>query len=134
MPRKEIKATAREVQKARAEWYSFHYENRQKVKHFDNEKMQTYQYTASMIMPARMTIYGGVADDWPERKAYELAGQYKLDVNLINHWYLSEAGWEEFQRQWQQLPEPVDLYPGPCVQVGDLYPLYTMPAEAEPPK
>ena len=132
MPRKEIKATAAEVQKARAEWYSFHYASRQKVKTFTDEKMQTYQYAASMINPAQMTIYGGVAHDWPERKAYELAGRYKLDVNLVNHWYLSEAGWEEFQRLWRELPEPVDLFIEPGVQLGDMVLTTVNQTEASP--
>jgi len=132
---RQIKAKAKAIQKARQDWYTFHYDKRQKAKTLSHDQLERYQYAASMITAARMTIYGGVAHDWPPRQAYELAGQYKLDVNLVNHWYLSEAGWEEFQRQWKELPEPVDiLSPTSCVQIGELSTLYTLEAGAEPPK
>jgi len=136
---RQIKATAKAVQKARRDWYTFHYDNRQQAKILSHDQLERYQYAASMIEAARMTIYGGVPGDFPERQAYEIATRYRLDVNLINHWYLSEAGWEEFQRLWRELPEPVDLYQSetvhtPCVQIGELYTLSTMGADAEPPK
>ena len=136
---RQIKATAKAVQRARRDWYTFHYDNRQQAKILSHDQLERYQYAASMIEAARMTIYGGVPGDFPERQAYEIATRYRLDVNLINHWYLSEAGWEEFQRLWRELPEPVDLYQSetvhtPCVQIGELYTLSTMGADAEPPK
>lgn len=134
MPRR-IRATAKEVQRARAEWYQFHYENRQRAKAQDRDTLQAYQYAASMIAAPQMTVFGGLAHDWPERRAYELAGRDRLNVDLINPWYLSANGWNEFQRLWAQLPEPVDiLSTPPCVQVGELYTLYTLPAGAKPPK
>ena len=134
MPR-HIRATAAEVQKSRAEWYQFHYENRQRAKAQDRDTLQAYLYAASQIQAPQMTVFGGLSHDWPERQAYVLAGRNRLDVELINPWYLTDAGWNEFQRLWAQLPEPVDIFSTPpCVQVGDLYTLYTLPADANPPK
>lgn len=132
MPR-HIRATAREVQKARAEWYEFHYEHRQLARALTPEQLQNAQYSAAMVSPPTMTVFGGLPAEWPERQAYHFANRYRLDVSLINPWYVSEAGWEQFQSLWQQLPEPVDLYTERCVQIGDLYTLSTMPGEARPP-
>lgn len=134
MPRRII-ATAREVQKARAEWYSFHFDNRQQIKAMDARTLEAYRYAAGMITPPQMTVYGGVAHDYPERQAYSLASRMRLDVNLINPWYLSDAGWEQFQKRWAELPEPIDiLSTSPCVQVGELYTLSTIGPEAKPPR
>ena len=134
MPR-QIRATAAEVQRSRAEWYSFHVECRQRAKQLTADQLHGYLYAASMIQAPQMTVFGGVAHDYPERRAYQLAGQNRLDVHLINPWYLSDAGWSELQRLWAQLPEPIDIFStAPCVQVGELYTLSTMPAEARAPK
>lgn len=72
-----------------------------------------------------MTIFGGARFDHVTPSAYKLAAERGIDASLLNPWYLTAEGWTEFQRLWQQLPEPVDLYTPPCVQVGELYTLYT---------
>lgn len=133
MPRK-IKATARQVQIARRDWWAFHYEQRQRAKQLTSDQAFAYQYIASAIKQPEMTVFGGVHDTYPERLAYEMCGKQGLDVNLVNPWYLTDEGWSQFQDLWNQLPEPVDLYTPPCVQIGELYTLSTMPAESEPPK
>ena len=134
MPR-HIRATAKEVQKARGAWWSFHYENRQKAKALNAYELHSYQHCTSLIGQPRMTVFGGLEGDFPERRAYQIAAQSNLDVNLINPWYVSEEGWQTFLALWHELPEPVDIFSTPpCVQIGELYTLYTVPAEAEPPK
>lgn len=132
MPRT-VRATAKEVQKSRADWYQFHYKNRQRAQTLSPHELLSYQTAARMISPPQMTVFGGVAHDWPEPQAYRIAKGSGLDINLINPWYLSNEGWDQFQSRWQQLPEPVDiLSTPPCVQVGELYPLYTMPEDSKP--
>lgn len=133
MPR-HIKATAKKVQLSRRDWYTFHFDNHEKVKNLPSEILHKYQYVASMIESPTMTIFGGLPGDYPKREAFELCGKHELDANLLNSWYLSEDGWNAFQDLWSQLPEPVDLYTTPCVQIGELYTLYTMPSESETPK
>lgn len=119
MPR-HIRATAKEVQKSRAEWYAFHYEQRQKARNLHPSRLESYQHITRLIAPPKMTVFGGVTGDFPERRAYEIAYNSGLDVNLINPWYLSEAGWQTFQNLWAQLPEPVDILTEGAVQVGGL--------------
>lgn len=134
MPR-HIRATAREVQKSRAEWYAFHYEQRAKAEHLTANRLESYQHVARLIAPPTMTVFGGVPENFPERRAYEIAYSSGLDVNLINPWYLSESGWQTFQNLWAQLPEPVDiLSTPPCVQLGELFHLSTMPEASKPRK
>lgn len=130
------KASAREVQKSRGNWYAYHYEMRQLALALPPEKVKSALFICGEIAPPQMTVYGGVPESYPERTAYDLANRFELDVNLINPWYLSEAGWDDFQVKFQALPEPVDIYesyPQPaCVQIGELYTLSTMEACSEP--
>lgn len=130
MPRKK-RASAKQVHQSRRDWYVYHYENRQTIKALPPSMYQKYLYVTSMVEPPQMTVFGGLASDYPERQVYELAAKYGLDVNLINSWYLTDDGWACFQALWQALPEPTDLYTDACVQIGELYTLYTLPAEAE---
>jgi hypothetical protein len=100
--------------------------------------MHTYITATGYIKPPEMTVFGGLPGEWPERKAYELAAVWHLDIHLINPWYLTTQGWDEFQARWQQLPEPINLLKSktvhsPGVQIGNLYTLYTLPDEAQPP-
>ncbi len=124
MPRM-TKADIQKIQKARRDWYVFHLEAREFCKHLPPEALQNYLYVASRVSPPQMTIYGGVSRDWPEENAFRLSAQYGVDVNYVNSWYLTEAGWSEFQALWRALPEPADFVHIPCVQKADLYPLYT---------
>lgn len=131
MPRK---ATAKAIQQARAEWYEFHFDCREQIKAMDAEEIQRYQTAVSMISAPQMTIYGGLDEDYPEQAAYHIANRYHLDANLMVYWYVSEQGWQDFQKIWAQLPEPVDLYTSACVQVGELYTLSTVSPTLSTPK
>jgi len=122
MPRK---VTARDVQQARGEWWSFHYENRQKVKAMGAEQLHMLQYVCALVSPPVMTVFGSADFDRIDQNVYVLAGQYGVDPLLVNQWYVSDMGWNSFLEEWSKLPEPVDLYTSPCVQVGELYTLST---------
>lgn len=133
MPRP-IRATAKEIQRSRQDWYIYHLNYRQIAQALPADIVRAYIQATDAVAPPKMTIFGGLPGDYPDRSAYELAARLRLDVNLINPWYLTAEGWADFQALWTQLPEPVDLYTAPCVQVGELYTLSTMPAEASPRK
>lgn len=130
---RKAKISAKDIQRSRRDWYLFHFENRQTIKAISDDMLRSYQYIAGVIKPPHMTVYGGVSEDWPERKAYELCNKFELDVNLINPWYLSDSGWQALQELWQQLPEPVNLSTEGCVQVGELYTVSTVERAARPP-
>jgi hypothetical protein len=137
MPR-HVKATANAIQRSRRDWYAFHYECRQKAMALDKDIIHAYLEAVKNLLPPVMTMFGGLLADYPERRAYEIAAVYGLDVNLLNPWYLTTEGWDEFQILWQQLPEPINLFKSktvhtPGVQIGNLYTLYTLPDEVQPP-
>ncbi len=137
MPRqRKIKATAKAVQRSRADWYTYHYEQRQLVKALPPNELHAAQYIAGAIKPPTMTVYGGVSESFPESLCFELCGKHGVNPNLVNPWYLSDDGWAEFQRLWESLPEPVDIYENlstpACVQIGELSTLSTIGIESEP--
>lgn len=122
MPRK---VRAKDIQRARGEWWSFHYDLRQKVKALNVEQLRNLQYVCSLISPPVMTVFGGASFDSIGRDVYELASKYRIDPLIVNSWYASDEGWNQFLDLWKQLPEPVDLYTPPCVQIGELYTVST---------
>lgn len=104
-----LKITALDIQRSRADWYAFHYENRTRLLAMSKEEIYSYQRVCELIPAPEMTIFGGVKDDYPNRAAYELAKQWNLDVNLVNPWYVSDEGWEQYQSLFSQLPEPLEM-------------------------
>lgn len=118
------KIKAKDVQRARAEWYSFHYENRQRVKALTEAEQRTLQFLCADVTPT-MTVFGGAQFDLLSPRTYAEAARYKIDPILINPWYVSDMGWNSFLDLWRQLPEPVNLYTPPCVQIGELYTVST---------
>jgi len=119
MPRP-IKLTAKDVQRARRDWYIFHVEKRQKFLAMPPNTQHIYENAAMRVSAPRMTIYGGLEADHPTADEYRalMMVQGMQDIDLANPWYVSDEGWADFQRIWQELPEPVDLYTEGCVQKG----------------
>lgn len=133
MPRV-MKITARDIQKARANWYQFHYEKRAKFKALSINEQHIYEHAAFRIPPPTLTIYGGLPGDYPTSADIRtlMSIQGMRDTDLANPWYVSEAGWQEFQELWQQLPEPVDLSTEACVQKYPLVHIVHNPKELTP--
>ena len=136
MPRNpKLEITADEIQACRAAWYEYHYNARQYVKALPDYIRRLYQNVCNTIVsPPTLTVYGGVPHDWPPADAFYLAVKHGLDGNYINPWYLTEPGWEDFQRLWKQLPEPINLYPQGCVQIGPVVLSVHNLAEETPPQ
>jgi hypothetical protein len=135
---RKMRATIRQVQISRQDWYLFHLENRNLALALPASEIQTYITACGYTRPPQMSVFGGLSIDYPDRKVYEIAEIWKLNIHLVCPWYLTNQGWEEFQTLWQQLPEPVNVYSEtvhtPWVQVGDLSTVVHMPAESLPPK
>ncbi len=106
---RKFRITSQQIQRARADWYSYHYEIRQRFRNLDSDTQMRYRVIAGLLPGPVLSIYGGVSPDYPAREFYDLARDRNLDVHLLNPWYLSDAGWSAFQDLWKQLPEPVDL-------------------------
>jgi hypothetical protein len=131
MPR-HLRTTTDLVQKIRASWYEVHYSRRQQCKNMAPEQANLYRRALEILPAPTMTVYGSVPNDFPPREHFQIAGQFGLDVELLNQWYWSDFGWNDFQALWKALPEPVKLYPGGCVQLGELSTLYTEEADLGP--
>ena len=119
MPRR-WKIRAIDIQRSRANWYEWHIQARDFIKALPAPERIRYENAALQLTPPALTIYGGVPHNWPITEEFVAAARLGVDMNYVNPWYMTRAGWDELQRQWQLMPEPVDLYTEACVQVGDV--------------
>jgi len=110
MPR-ELKISANDIQRARRDWYTFHYDKRTTFKALPINDQHIYENAAFRVSPPDMTIYGGLRESWPTSEEMQILMKIQgmRDTDLCNPWYVSDAGWNDFQQLWAQLPEPVDL-------------------------
>ena len=110
MPRHAQKITAKEIQRARGDWYAYHYEKRAKFKALGTHEQHVYMEAAMRVSPPVMTIYGGFMESWPNQEETRMLCRIQglIDIDLACPWYVSDYGWQSFQELWKQLPEPVD--------------------------
>jgi len=126
MSRKPLVITASQIQTSRSHWYAYHFDQHKLFNALPLDDQRTYQAINTSLTPPQMTIFGGLAHDWPPVQTFQMAARYHLNVELLNCWYLSDEGWQAFQELWTSLPEPVgELYTEACVQLAELYPLST---------
>lgn len=107
MARKPIKI---DIQKARAENYVTHFESRKYLKALPPELQMCYLSASQVTKVPRLNPYGAdcyTDEDW--KLIINLAQQRGLQAFYINPWYATDEGWTEFQRQWQELPDPRDI-------------------------
>jgi hypothetical protein len=117
-----------EIYRWRAENYSHHFECRATVKSMDPVQVERYQRAVAELPKfPHLNVFG--CDDWGQAEwdvIIGIAKHHTLDAWFINPWYLSEDGWAEFQRQWQELPDPLprkiktESYPQPPVDKSEL--------------
>lgn len=112
MPRQ---AVVIDVNEHRAENYQYHFQRRQLARvHPDRENIAAL---VSALPKPTLNTYGVVSFEgkaaWPVnsqylRPYYDLGKKLGFDLDL-EYWYWSDAGWEEFERQWKELPEVVHM-------------------------
>lgn len=122
---RKLRTTVELVHQIRACWYEVHFERRERCKNMNEATKHLYQKALDILPAPTMTVYGSVPHDWPPIDHFKVAAQFGLDVELLNPWYWSSFGWDDFQKLWKNLPEPIKLYTKGCVQLGELYTLYT---------
>ena len=118
MPRTKGNISSKQIQRIRGNWYVFHFNMRQAGRLRDPIAQKKCQAACELLPRVQLRLFGGIA--LPGHYSYQLARQIGVDVDLLNPWYLSDAGWENFQTLWKSLPEPVDLSTGAYVQIGEL--------------
>ncbi len=128
MPRK---VTSNEVdyQQVRADNYAYHYQCRQYALALGAKKMTLVANAVETLPRPQLNVYGNFCDfsvdEW--RQVYRVAGGLGMEAAALLWWYWSDAGWQDFQSQWAELPEVVHM---PCVQPAQLSTLYTGKREA----
>jgi hypothetical protein len=105
------KAQLPNFQIARRDNYTAHFANRNYVKACPVELQMTY-LTASQVIhkQPKLNDYGADSytdEDW--QMIINLANNRGLQAFYINPWYTSEEGWQDFQCQWQALPEEIEI-------------------------
>lgn len=91
-----------------ADNYVFHFECRQHVKGLDPAQVQHYLMYALQLETLKLNRWGALdismdVIDWMIKRAKD---NKFPDAWLLIPFYLSDAGWDEFQRQWcQKVPD-----------------------------
>jgi len=99
-----------DVQRTRRDNYAAHFANRQYVKTLPPELQMCYLTATQVTKPPKLNPYGADSysdEDW--MLIINLAQQRGLQAFYINPWYTSEEGWQDFQNQWQNLPEEFEM-------------------------
>jgi hypothetical protein len=116
MPRKQ-KPVIIDVNRRRADNYQWHFSCRQYAK---NHPYQTEIAACLRSLPRpTLDIFGSECLDgrpvgsYPEQNLegfFSLAARFGLESACwMMYWYWSDQGWQEFEMQWQALPEVVHI-------------------------
>lgn len=100
-----------DVQRRRRDNYAFHFDCRKYIQALPPELQMCYLEASRDCIPPSLNPYG--ADSYSDAEwqlIIAIASQRGLQAYYINKWYASDAGWAEFQRQWQELPEDVSQF------------------------
>lgn len=98
------------IQQYRGSNYASHYEKRQMALTYPADfRAKIYRLIAESELPAPVLNQWG-CDSYNGAQMMlqiEIASrlQFSIPAYLINLWYWGDAGWEDFQAQWQALPE-----------------------------
>lgn len=107
--------TVIDVNQHRAENYASHFQCRQRAL-VDPNREEISKLVAHLPKPT-LNIYGVPAFEgkvmWPTTSHYfqsyfELHKKLGFELDL-EYWYWSDAGWAEFEKQWQELPEVIHM-------------------------
>lgn len=96
-----------QTQSQRAENYAIHFNCRQMFKLLEPEIQQRIRNVCEVMRPATMNMFGN--DNYTEAeesRLINLANQNKVQASMCLIWYTSDTAWDNFQVQWQNLPEP----------------------------
>jgi hypothetical protein len=109
------------IQAARGENYAIHYQTRAAVKCMPAEMISDLDAIVLQNAPfPLLDIFGAAFPGWlPEETRGLIARSLPPSLaHIFNPWYLSNDGWDGFQRLWKALPEPDDLDPARLVDLA----------------
>ena len=96
-----------QTQSQRAENYAVHFNCRQMFKAMDADIQQRIRNVCEVMRPASLNMFGN--DNYTEKeeaRLIDLANQNRVPASMCLIWYTSDSAWDNFQVQWQNLPEP----------------------------
>jgi hypothetical protein len=96
-----------QTQKERAENYAVHFNCRQMFKAMDESTQARIRNVCEVLRSPKLNIFGN--DDYTEeeyKRLVDLANQNGVMASMCLSWYTSDHEWDNFQVQWQNLPEP----------------------------
>lgn len=99
-----------DIQRCRRDNYVSYFDDRERFKSLSVELQDVYRKLASRLPMPRLNVYGCSDLSYDEERALiMLAVHSGVDVNFLNPWLVSEEGWQNFQDQWADLPEPMEV-------------------------
>jgi len=94
-------------QSEREKAYIFHYENRQTVKAMPPEMLEAYKLASESSPTPSLDQFGQdtyTQNDW--NVIMQEAITHRLTrPRLLNPWYTSEEGWQQFQQLWHKMED-----------------------------
>ena len=99
-----------DVQRTRRDNYAAHFAARKFVQTLPPELQMCYLTATQVTKPTKLNPYGADSysdEDWT--LIVNLAQQRGLQAFYINAWYTSNEGWQDFQKQWQELPDEFEM-------------------------
>lgn len=111
MPRK-TRITYKDLQVIRMDNYQSHLQAKRTADAHDEKFRAIVARSLDHLPPPTLNFWGvetsqyKTEGDW--RQLISLADMFNLPAWVCCSWYWSEAGWKDLEKQWQNLPDPVE--------------------------
>ena len=108
------------VQLRRRDNYVHHFECHKFIMAHPEEELKHYRHLLQYIQPPILNPFGCDSyDEEQEKEIIAIARSEAIqDASFLISWYLSDEGWQDFQRQWDELPEPT---PDLCRELTNIH-------------
>ena len=113
-----IKITSQYIQLCRRDNYVHHFECHKFMMANPEEEIKHYQHISQYVQAPILNPFG--CDSYDEvqwNQIFKIATAEGLKAVYLVPWYLSEEGWQDFQKQWDQLP---DVTPALCRELTNI--------------
>lgn len=119
-----------DIRSARAEAWQFHYRARAFVLTYPADVQRMVAEVLGKLPLPELNVFGVDMDGRdmpylsPEFTTYVcIADHFGIELYLVNPFYWSEAGWLEFERRFNDLPEPIEVVPMPLWTKREVVPV-----------
>lgn len=96
--------------RCRRDNYAWYFAERESVKALPPTMQETYRLLTSRMPHPVMNIFGKQDFDYEKMSALVLfAINQNVDNKYIDYWIASEEGWQDYVKQFNDLPDPVEI-------------------------